>query len=72
MSILNAIVTEGPLKGFPLCAALAIESGQATPSEAKRRVIEGYRSEADRAAARYQAAIIHVESLPDTITFGGE
>lgn len=70
MSILNALVAEGPLKGFPFSAALAIEAGRVTPAEAKQKLIESYRAAAAEAAAKYEAAIAATQALPDTISIG--
>jgi hypothetical protein len=70
MSIMDATVSEGPYKGFPLAAAIAIGEGKVTPREAKALLIEHYGDQKRAAIELCDAAIAETNSLPDSISLG--
>ena len=63
MSLLQVVVSDGPFKGWPFEAALAIQSGSVTPAEAKRRLIERYEQQKDL----LDQAIAATQALPESV-----
>lgn len=62
MTILNATITAGPFKGWPLGASVAITAGQ-TPSAIKAAMIK----DCEKRKAEIDADIESIRKLPDQI-----
>lgn len=63
MSILDALVCDGPYRGWPLAASIAISQGQLSPSEVKAKIISSCEAE----KARLDQVIEMTQALPDVI-----
>lgn len=62
MTILSATITDGPFKGWPLGASVAITAGQ-TPSDIKAAMIK----DCEKRKVEIDAQIEAIRKLPDKI-----
>lgn len=67
ISLLDALVSDGPLKGWPLGAALAISEGNISPTEAKECMVAEYERRKVETVEQFDKAIEAVRALPPIV-----